>query len=102
MNTPLIVGSNGFVAAIDCESGRELWRTKLGGFLSVTSSEDVSVLVSGPSVFAGCAGHVFCLSAETGSVLWHNQLPGMRNNDVSLALDGVSIQYLEKVEHHGS
>lgn len=102
MNTPLIIGSNGFVAAIDIDSGRELWRTRLGGFLSATSREDVAVLVNGQNVFAGSAGHLFCISTETGAVLWHNQLPGMGNNDVSLALDGVSIQYLSKIEHRGS
>jgi outer membrane protein assembly factor BamB len=54
-------------------------------------------------VFAGSAGHLFCLSADTGQILWHNKLRGMGYNDISLAMENVSIQYLEKVvrdTHH--
>ncbi|HWQ91483.1 MAG TPA: PQQ-binding-like beta-propeller repeat protein [Clostridia bacterium] len=101
-NSPLVIGSNGFVCAISPQTGEELWRTKLGGFFSATNSEDMAVLVQGSSVFAGCAGHLFGISLETGEIVWHNELPGLGLNDLSLAMEGVSIQYLQKVEKQGS
>ena len=96
--TPLIIGTNGSVAAIDSTTGEIQWATELktGGILSSTRGEDVSVILRDGEVFAGCSGHLFCLSAETGAILWHNDLKGFGHNDVSLALEGVSVQYLEK------
>jgi outer membrane protein assembly factor BamB len=49
-------------------------------------------------VFAGGSGHLFCLEANSGRILWHNPLEGFGHNDISLAMDGVSVQYLAKVE----
>lgn len=101
---PLIIGSNGAVAAIDPESGNVLWKTvlKSGGLISATSHEDISVLVQGSVVFAGGAGHLFCLDADSGRVIWHNPLKGFGHNDIALAMAGVSIQYLAKVEGSGA
>ena len=97
----LFIGSNGFVAAIDTSTGQARWRTQLQrGVFKATGSADVSVLVRGDLLFAGSAGHLFCLSAATGQILWHNELSGMGYNDISLAMDNVSIQYLQKVVHH--
>jgi outer membrane protein assembly factor BamB len=98
MPTPLIIGTNGFVSAIDPATGHELWRTKLstGSFFSSTSQQDVAVVVKGAVVFAGCAGHLFGLDAADGAILWHNELPGLGHNDVAMAIDGVAIQYLVK------
>jgi len=103
MQPPLIIGSNGYVAAIDVMDGRELWRTALQtGIFSTTSHSDVSVLVQGGFVLAGSRGHLFCLDAENGSILWHNELKGMGYNDVSLAMQNVSVQFLQKVERSSS
>ncbi len=100
---PLIIGTNGHIASINIETGEENWRTKLkSGFLSSTSYEDVSVLSHHGIVLAGCKGHLYCLSKDNGEILWHNELSGLGNNDVSLALEGVAIQYLQKVEKHSS
>ena len=97
--TSLFIGTNGSVAAIDSSTGEILWATELrtGGILSSTRGEDVSVILRDGQVFAGCSGHLFCLSAETGEIRWHNDLKGFGHNDVSLALEGVSVQYLEKL-----
>jgi outer membrane protein assembly factor BamB len=103
MNIPLIIGSNGHVAAIDVTDGRELWRTKLQtGVFSTTARSDVSVLVQEKFVFAGSHGHLFCLDVENGTILWHNELQGMGYNDVSLAMQNVSVQFLQKVERSSS
>jgi outer membrane protein assembly factor BamB len=103
MPIPLIIGSNGYVAAIDVMDGRELWRTKLQtGVFTATAHSDVSVLVQGGFVLAGSRGHLFCLDVENGTVLWHNELQGMGYNDVSLAMQNVSVQFLQKVERSHS
>jgi outer membrane protein assembly factor BamB len=97
---PLILGTNGNVAAIDTATGSELWRTSLktGGLISSTNYEDVSVLLKGGMVYAGCCGHLFCLDAATGSILWHNSLTGLGHNDISMAMEGVAVQFMAKVE----
>jgi outer membrane protein assembly factor BamB len=100
---PLIIGSNGYVASINPSTGEELWRTPLQqGFLSSTSHSDVSVLVVGGIIFAGSRGHLFCLAVEDGAIIWSNDLKGMGYNDVSLAIQGVSVQFIQKVEQRSS
>ena len=100
---PLILGTNGNVAAIDTATGSELWRTSLktGGLISSTNYEDVSVLLKDGMVFAGCCGHLFCLDAATGNILWHNPLTGLGHNDIAMALEGVAVQFMAKVERRG-
>lgn len=103
MSEPLFIGSNGYVARVDVASGVELWRTRLlTGLFGGSSCTDVSVLVRGESVFAGTHGHLFCLDYETGRILWQNELTGLGYNDVALAMDGVTIQFLSKVSRSGS
>ena len=95
----LIIGSNGYVSRIDTASGQELWRTKLlSGLLGGSSCTDVSVLLRRKFIFAGTHGHLFCLILESGQILWKNELKGMGYNDVALAMEGVAIQFLTKVE----
>ena len=102
MPAPLIIGTNGYVLALDATTGAELWRTKLqSGIFNSTTRQDVGVLVSGGIVFAGCQGNLFGLSLEDGSILWSNNLKGLGYNDVSLALEGVSVQFLTRTERRG-
>lgn len=102
-STPLVIGTNGYVVAFERATGAELWRTKLqSGVFRATTRNDVAVLVRDPFVFAGSTGHLFCLSIADGRVVWHNELPGLGYNDISISIDNVSIQYLEKVVHSNS
>lgn len=100
----LFIGSNGSVACIDPASGDIRWEASLktGSILASTAYKDVSVLVRGSIVFAGCAGHLYCIDADSGTVLWHNPLSGFGHNDVSLAMEGVSVQFLAKTEKGNS
>lgn len=103
MSDPLIIGSNGYVARIDPATGQELWRTTLlPGLFSGTVGADVSVLLRGDSIFAGARGHLFCLDLASGKISWHNELKGMGYNDVAIAMEGISIQYLAKVQRCNS
>ena len=97
----LYIGCNGHVSAIAARTGEELWRTKLKpGVLSATTLEDVSVIVRDGVIYAGCNGHLFAVSPD-GAILWHNPLRGMGHNDISLAFEGQSIQFVKKVVHSG-
>lgn len=103
MDETLYIGSNGHVCAIDPKSGTQLWRRRLQeGMLNATNSADVSVIVRAGVIYAGCQGHLFALGAGDGRILWHNEMPGLGYNDVSLALEGQSVQYLQKVERRDS
>lgn len=97
----LYIGINGCVAAIDPQTGREIWRTELssGGFFSSTGGSDVCVLEHEGQVFAGCNGYVFALDGATGNVLWENGLEGMGHNDVTLSIAGKSIQFVATHTH---
>jgi outer membrane protein assembly factor BamB len=99
----LYIGTNGYVLAIDPHNGQERWRTKLGvGVLSATTRQDVCVLEHEGRVFAGSYGHLFCLDAESGHVLWHNELDRLGHNDVTLAIGGKSIQFVHTHTHSNS
>ena len=103
MHPYLIIGSNGHVCAIDSQTGVEIWRTRLQqSVMSATRSEDVSVLVRDGTVYAGSQGHLFALAVTSGEILWHNALKGLRFNDIALAFEGQSIQYLQKTVHSHS
>jgi hypothetical protein len=69
--------------------------------LSATTYEDVSVIVRDGVIYAGCNGHIFALSPD-GRILWHNPLKGVGYNDISMAFEGQSVQYIQKTVHHHS
>ena len=103
MEERLYIGTNGYVCAIDPQSGVELWRRRLQeGVLKATGHSDVSVIVRQSVVYAGSQGHLFALSAADGTILWHNEMKGLGYNDVSLAFEGQSIQYMQKIERQNS
>lgn len=99
MKEPLIIGTNGFVSAINTTNGEELWRTKLReGILGGSRGWDVSVLVENNIIYAGCCGRIYALNTGNGSILWSNELGGLGFNEVSLAKTGISVQFITRVE----
>jgi outer membrane protein assembly factor BamB len=95
----LIIGCNGYVSAILANTGEELWRTKLReGLFTSSRGNDVSVLIDGEQVYAGCYGRIYALRASTGEILWANDLKGIGYNEVSLAKQGTSTQFITRVE----
>ena len=99
----LIIGSNGHVCAIDPGSGIEIWRTRLQeGMFKATIYQDVSVIVKDGIVYAGSQGHLFAIEAESGRILWQNGLKGLGYNDIALAFEGQSVQFIQKVERSHS
>jgi outer membrane protein assembly factor BamB len=99
----LIIGCNGYVSAILANNGDELWRTKLReGLLGGSRGSDVSVLIDGNQIYAGCHGRIYALRASDGEILWANELKGMGINEVALARQGTSTQFITRVEQSTS
>jgi outer membrane protein assembly factor BamB len=102
-NDLLILGCNGYVSAIRTSNGQELWRTKLRqGVLGGSRGQDVSVLIDGDQVFAGCNGRIYALNMNNGAILWANELEGMGYNEVALAKQGTSTQFITRVVENNS
>jgi outer membrane protein assembly factor BamB len=95
----IIIGCNGFVSAINTGNGEEIWRTKLhDNVFGGSRGSDVSVLIDGDKIFAGCSGCIYALDANTGKLLWENTLKGIGYNEVALAKQGTSTQFITRVE----
>ena len=102
-NEVIVIGCNGYVLAINSKTGEELWRVKLrAGVLGGSRGADVSVLADGDKVYAGCSGRIYAIRINDGSILWQNELNGIGFNEVALAMQGISTQFITRVEHHGS
>jgi outer membrane protein assembly factor BamB len=86
----LYVGTKSQVVALDRETGRILWRTKLGGALT-SGTRFVTLLAEGPHVFVHTNGEIFCLAASSGEILWKNGLEGMGYDFASLAVVGQAV-----------
>jgi outer membrane protein assembly factor BamB len=81
MNSELVyLGIKHSVVALDRETGREVWRTKLP-----SAGQIVTVLCDGRNVFAGSSGKFYCLSLD-GALLWQNELPGLGYGLICTAL----------------
>lgn len=96
----VIIGCNGYVSCINTDDGVELWRTKLwDGLLGGSRGKDVSVLIDGTRVYAGCDGYLYALDVATGDIIWNNELKGLGRNEVALAKHGTSTQFITRVVH---
>lgn len=97
----LFIGSCGRVSAIDPATGRIHWTTALNsdGVLGGRVGVDVCLLEDDGTLYAGCNGHLFALDAQSGKVLWHNELEGFGHHPVTLAMHGKSVQVLTRTEH---
>lgn len=86
-NTPLYIGTNRFVAALDPRTGEELWRTKLP---KSAGGGPVTLQIKDRNIYAGYNGEVFCLAKNDGAIVWHNELRGMGYHPILLAMQGAS------------
>ena len=65
----LYLGIKGHVVCIRKEDGKELWRTPLKG------RGFTNVVVEPDGVFAYTRGRLYALDADSGDILWSNDLP---------------------------
>lgn len=82
----LYIGTNRIVAALDQQTGEELWRTRL----SRGSGHPVTIVIKDQKLYVGCYGHVYALDKRTGDILWENTLPKMGYYTVLLAMEGAT------------
>ena len=66
----VFVGLNGYVLALDRDSGEIVWSNEK------LKSGYVTLLLDGDRLVASTNGYIYCLDPLTGAVLWHNPLKG--------------------------
>ena len=71
----LYIGIKHHVVAIEKNTGREIWRTKLE--VGWPSTEFTTLASEEDRVYACANGRVFALDAFTGNILWKNELSGL-------------------------
>jgi outer membrane protein assembly factor BamB len=82
--TPLFIGINGTVLAIDRGTGQEVWRSELKG------SDFVNVVIDDGQLYATTKGELSCLDPATGEIRWQNDLKGLGRGLVTIASAGGS------------
>jgi len=66
----LFLGISNHVVSLSKKTGEQLWKTKL------KSSSITNVYYEDGNIFAYSGGHLFCLQASDGAILWENPLKG--------------------------
>jgi outer membrane protein assembly factor BamB len=67
----VFVGLNGWVAALDRDTGEIVWTC------SELKSGYTTLLLDGDRLLASTNGYLFCLDPQTGRVVWRNPLRGL-------------------------
>jgi outer membrane protein assembly factor BamB len=83
----IFVGTRGFVAALDAESGEQVWRTR---FPTCAASSQLTMLLKGGRLFVGYADRAYCLESNTGAILWTNDVGASDDQSVRLAMPGAT------------
>ncbi|SET50206.1 outer membrane protein assembly factor BamB family protein [Thalassotalea agarivorans] len=78
----LYLGIKGQVVAINKSTGQIVWQTKL------KTSSITNVCIEQDKIFAHAGGHLFCLDAALGSILWTNKLSGLGYGSCLFAVPG--------------
>jgi outer membrane protein assembly factor BamB len=66
----IFIGLNGWVVAVDRDSGEVVWKC------SELKSGYTTLLLDGDRLIASTNGYIFCLDPQTGRVVWSNPLRG--------------------------
>jgi hypothetical protein len=67
----LFIGIQGKAVCLDKATGDIVWSSKLKSSSAVTN-----VYYEDNQVFAYSGGHLFCLNADSGEIIWENGLSG--------------------------
>jgi len=67
----LFIGIQGKAVCLDKATGDILWSSKLKSSSAVTN-----VYYEDNQIFAYSGGHLFCLNADSGEIIWENGLSG--------------------------
>jgi outer membrane protein assembly factor BamB len=66
----VFVGLNGWVAALDRDSGEVIW------YNSELNSGYTTLLLDGDRLIASTNGYLYCLDPKNGKILWKNPMTG--------------------------
>jgi outer membrane protein assembly factor BamB len=79
VNQLIFVGLNGYVAALDRDTGEIVWSNDQlrGGY--------VTLMIDGDRLIVSTNGFMYCLDPCTGRILWHNPMTGYGYGVTSLA-----------------
>lgn len=66
----LFLGIKNHVVCISKKTGEELWKTK------IKSSSIANVYYEDKHIYAYSGGHLYCLQAKDGVIVWENPLKG--------------------------
>jgi hypothetical protein len=66
----VFVGLNGWVAALDRDSGEVVW------FSSELRSGATTLLLDGDRLIVSTNGYLYCLDPQNGKVVWQNPMTG--------------------------
>ena len=80
------VGIKSSVVAFDRKTGDERWRVALPAKYK-SSASLVNVVRDSDGLFVTCAGELFALDPQTGSLRWRQPLKGLGTGLVSVATD---------------
>jgi len=83
MHDRIFLGIGGHVLALDPQTGKEYWRTSVGGTWSASGITGVTCL--GGRLYATCQGELFCLDPGTGALQWKQPLSGLGTGFIALA-----------------
>ena len=67
----LFLGISNHVVCLSKQSGEQLWQTKL------KRSTITNVYYESGCVYAYAGGHLFCINAADGNIVWENALKGL-------------------------
>jgi hypothetical protein len=74
----IFVGLNGYVVALDRNTGEIVW------YNDQMKSGYVTLLLDGDRLIASTNGYIYCLDPRTGKILWHNPMTGYGTAPTSL------------------
>lgn len=85
----IFVGIKGTVVALERTSGIEAWRMKLK-VRAGAGGQVVHLHRDREFLFASTGGEVFCLRADSGTIVWHNPMKGLGLGLASMVTDADS------------
>lgn len=74
----IFVGLNGYVVALDRNTGEIVW------YNDQMKSGYVTLLLDGDLLIASTNGYIYCLDPRRGKILWHNPMTGYGTAPTSL------------------
>ncbi|MFK7921017.1 MAG: PQQ-binding-like beta-propeller repeat protein [Bacteroidia bacterium] len=86
MRDYLYVGISGHICKIDPQNGKEVWRTKIGNNYSVFFIHHEKQII------ATIMGRVVAVDAQTGTILWKNELKKLGYSTTSMAIGDKKFQ----------